>query len=216
MQGFHYIENYLTKEELKEIDAFLRKANEWKHVTPNKTSRRVLHYGYNYSYNGSGLKKISDIPNIFKKLVTVDRVNSSINKNLLTEDMEQLIINEYIPKQGISYHTDHEKLFGPIIVCLTVGSGVEIEFINKETDEKIVQYLDVGSLYIMSGESRYKWKHGIIGKLYDGDKKRSTRYSITYRTVTEYGKGKSHKSKYNEYKKITAKDIEEFEELIKD
>ena len=45
------------------------------------------------------------------------------------------------------------------------------------------KYIEAGSLYIMSGDARYKWKHGIKRKMYDGiknNKKRLTIYSLTY------------------------------------
>jgi hypothetical protein len=42
----------------------------------------------------------------------------------------------------------------------------------------------------MSGDARYKWRHGISRRYHDGDIKRGTRYSLTYRTITDEIKDK--------------------------
>jgi len=184
VKGLYYVPNYLTAEEQKNVLKFLNKTNKLKGIGKKASTRKVIHYGYSYAYDRSGIKKIDEIPKFFKDIVDLDRVNANIEVNLCDEDMEQLIINEYNPGQGIYPHIDHVKYFGPIIVCLTVGSGIGIDFSRKDNPNvKKTVFVEPGSLYIMSGDSRYKWKHGIRKAQYDNGKKRGTRYSLTYRTV---------------------------------
>jgi alkylated DNA repair dioxygenase AlkB len=113
-----------------------------------------------------------------------ERINQIINTDLIKNNMDQLIINEYKPGQGIAAHIDHEKFFGPIIICLTVFSGTEINFINKfnDLDVKTIR-VEPRSLYIMSGDARYKYKHEICHRIEDHGIKRGTRISLTYRSV---------------------------------
>ncbi len=91
-----------------------------------------------------------------------------------TSKMNQIIINEYKPGQQIAYHTDHIKLFGPVIACITIGQSIPIYF-----RKAVVKQLDIksGSMYIMTGEARYEWQHSLKNNTQD------TRYSITYRTA---------------------------------
>jgi alkylated DNA repair dioxygenase AlkB len=103
-------------------------------------------------------------------------------------NFDQLIVNEYKPGQGIYKHIDHVKYFGPIILCITCGSGCNIEFSREDTIVNI--YVEPKSLYIMSGDARYKWRHGINNITTDiinngilKKVRRDTRYSITFRSI---------------------------------
>ena len=186
--GLYYIPNYLTKAELTKIKKELTNSEKWYGISGNPKSRKVIQYGYSYSYayDRTGVEKIDDMPEIFSKLITKDKVNKAVKNEVMTDEMEQLIINEYLPGQGIAFHTDHEKYFGPVIVCITVGSGISIDFVHRYDDtKKYTQYVEEGSLYIMSGDARYKWKHGIAQRISDNDKERGIRWSLTYRTVVK-------------------------------
>lgn len=186
--GLYYVPNYLTKKEIKKIKLSLDKSNNWIKIVPSSSiSRRVIHRGYSYSYNRSGIKKLDPIPDYFKNLVSKDRLINAIGIDIF-DDMdndfvEQLIINEYHPGQGIAAHIDHTKYFGPYIICLTVGGGTTIEFTRGNKLKSV--YVEEGSLYIMSGDARYKWKHQIQKKKIDKNIARKTRYSLTYRTITD-------------------------------
>lgn len=181
----------ITIEEIDEITNYINTIKDWQKVSPKSDkSRQVLQFGYSYGYGGNnkGIDKIADIPNLFSKLVLAERINNAINKHLIEIPMEQLIINQYLPGQGINFHTDHEKYFGPTILCLTIGSGTNIEFEHKDKTQSYNLYVEPGSLYIMTEDARYKWQHGIEQKIYDFDnnnvkKKREIRYSITFRTI---------------------------------
>lgn len=184
--GLYYVKNYLTNDEIDSIEKFIEDSDQFKGIHKTSNSRRVLQYGYSYGYDKSRIDKIEEIPKIFKDLVEPERI-SKAGKQLFKKDeeLEQLIINEYKPGQGIAYHTDHEKYFGPKIACISVGADIEINFVNKldENNKKTLK-VEKGSMYVMCSDSRYKWKHGIDKKLTNNDgSKRGTRYSLTYRTI---------------------------------
>lgn len=183
--GLYYKKNFLTKRELASIKKHLLESSRWNHITTN--SRRVIQYGYSYSYDRSGVTKILNMPKYYQNLVSKETLMERIEEivkdipSICESNFEQLIINEYLPGQGISSHIDHIKYFGPIIICISVGSGAEMVF-EKDGDKKNF-YIEEGSIYIMSGDARYKWKHMMTKKKKDNNKKRNIRYSLTFRTI---------------------------------
>jgi alkylated DNA repair dioxygenase AlkB len=181
--GLYYIPHYLTSEETQVCFQWITHSEKFKAIE-SMISRKVVQYGY--YYDRDGIKKIEDIPPFLLELMNKERVNYHLGVSLIERPMEQLIINEYKPGQGIRYHTDHEEYFGPIIACVSIGSGIEINFVKKGNDtERKSLYVEEGSLYIMSSEARYDWKHGIEKKMSDQSMKRDTRYSFTFRTLNK-------------------------------
>ena len=194
ISGFYYIENYLTKEENTKLLNLLQESDEWEHIGGSDKARRVIQYGYTYSYDRTGVTKLDEnIPKIFSKLVKPNRVNNAIGTDLIKSEFEQLIINEYIAGQGIAAHTDHIKYFGSIIICISLGSDIDINFTRISDKKSITVRVKKRSLYVMSGDARYKWMHEIIKRKKDGGDKRSLRYSLTYRTIMDSYKEKDKK-----------------------
>jgi alkylated DNA repair dioxygenase AlkB len=77
-------------------------------------------------------------------------------------------------------------IFGDPIVTLSLGSAADFVF-SRSGYEDITYYLKPGTLVIMSGPTRYYYKHTIPARSSDtvnGEKiPRSTRISITYRLM---------------------------------
>ncbi|XWV26881.1 2Og-Fe(II) oxygenase [Tupanvirus soda lake] len=179
IEGLWYIPNYLTQEEVniikEKIDNGSIKLNP---ISKSFKSRKVAHYGYYYSYDRTGLKIAPPIPDYLESLANADRINDKVGDKIIKNaKFDQVIINEYEPEQQIAYHTDHVKLFGPIVACITVGQTVPINFKLSDTIKTI--NIEEGSMYIMTGDARYKWQHGLKNNSDEN------RYSITYRTVNK-------------------------------
>ncbi|XP_071738328.1 alkylated DNA repair protein ALKBH8 homolog isoform X2 [Rutidosis leptorrhynchoides] len=108
----------------------------------------------------------------------------------------QLIVNSYQPGEGICAHVDLMR-FEDGIALVSLESSCVMHFSRaqngsgtdeKQTESKIPVYLTPGSLLLIWGEARYKWKHEINRKpgfqKWDGleiDQKRRT--SITLRKL---------------------------------
>lgn len=176
--GLYYIENYITAAESSEILLFIER-EEWKPVGNGKNSRKVVHYGYSYNYKRSGTEKINDIPEFLKRFVNKERIEKEMNIEI--PEFNQLIINEYLPGQGIAAHIDHVKQFGNIILCISLGSDIVIDFIGE--GRKISHLIKENSLYIMSGAARYEYSHEIAARKSDNGVARKNRISLTYRIV---------------------------------
>jgi alkylated DNA repair dioxygenase AlkB len=173
--GLYYIKNYLDQ---PEIDAIMNKIQfeiKFEPISKTINSRRVSHFGYYYSYDKSGVTPADPIPDYLDVLVDKNRINNICGENIICNSFDQLIINQYKPQQQIAPHIDHVEQFGPIIACITVGKSVPIIF-SLESTKKIIN-VETGSMYIMTGDSRYSWKHSLKNTS-DGN-----RYSLTYRTI---------------------------------
>jgi len=147
--------------------------------------RRVQHYGYRYDYSArevTAADRLGPLPDWLAELA--GRVGDAAPFN---RTPDQVIINEYLPGQGIAPHIDRETCFGPVIASLSLGSAVTMDFVHAETDEKRSARLELGSLLILEGDMRYKWRHGIAPRksdLVDGKRvPRERRVSLTFRTV---------------------------------
>lgn len=170
MNDYILLPSFISElEEVRLIDFI--DAQDW-----NTTlKRRTQHYGYEYSYtSGVPLKPTRAIPLEFKFLI--ERLN-------MKEDINQIIVNEYQPGQGISPHTDHVRMFGSTIVSLSLGSQCIMDF--QLASSTIPILLLPRSCIILNGDSRYKWKHSIASRktdVIDGIiTERTRRVSITFR-----------------------------------
>lgn len=159
---------------LRQIDS-----NPW--LTDLK--RRVQHYGWKYNYKSRSLDYsmyLGKLPQWLEKYA-----RRLVERGLITELPDQVIINEYLPGQGIANHVDCEPCFGDTIVSISLSSPCVMNFINTKTYEKRDCVLQPRSAIILKGDSRYSWSHGIAARLADeinGHRvKRKVRISMTFR-----------------------------------
>lgn len=98
-----------------------------------------------------------------------------------------MIVNEYLPGQGIAAHVDCIPCFGPTILSLSLGAMTVMNFRGPH-GERLERVLQPRSLLVLSGEARLAWAHGIASRKTDviaGARiARSRRVSLTFRTVT--------------------------------
>ncbi|KAL1742400.1 hypothetical protein HDZ31DRAFT_84161 [Schizophyllum fasciatum] len=128
----------------------------------------------------------------------------------------QIIINLYAPGEGISAHVDLLRRYGDGIIGVSLGSGCVMRFrdvgndgaahesYNPVTDNDANPdhpthdvYLPAGSVYVMTGDARYRWTHGIERRRADlveagtGEGaewiERGERISVTFRWMLEGG-----------------------------
>lgn len=180
VQGLRYIPDFITKEEEQDLLNQIN-GNEWL----SDLKRRVQHYGWKYDYRSKNIDYsmyLGELPywagTLAKRL---------FSRSLTSELADQVIINEYMPGQGIANHVDCEPCFGDSIVSLSLGSVCIMNLINLETKEKIEVILEPRSAIVIKDESRYKWSHGIPPRLADTINgqytHRKLRLSMTFRKV---------------------------------
>lgn len=229
INGLIYIPNFLSNEEEENLIENIN-TKEWS----SELKRRVQHYGYKYNYKSRSLSeddKIGDLPLFFesisKKLQDItfpknyfsSYLKKDLNDNINNDDLlyqklwngkepNQIIVNEYLPGQGISSHTD-SLIFEDHIVSVSIESSIAMNFIPSksllESNPNLSEYsivLERRSAIILSKDARYKWKHCIKNRksdknvvkvsIYSGDEdkkyeqntidlKRNKRISLTFR-----------------------------------
>nr|QBK86915.1 MAG: 2OG-Fe(II) oxygenase superfamily protein [Marseillevirus LCMAC103] len=181
-EGLCVVPDFLTAAEAQGLLGCVEASDEWYPVVPGSAkSRRVLHFGWSYPYAGGALQAARPIPASLRLGAKFARLPAGAAGFA----PDQLIVNRYEPGQGIAPHVDRTDLFGPVIACVTLGSGAEMEFTRPGYPSFRV-YTTPGSLYAMTGEARYLWQHRMRSRLTDpeGGKRvpRGVRVSLTYRT----------------------------------
>lgn len=129
-------------------------------------SRDTQHYGYKYDYKTRKVTKLGELPNFLKDL----------KKKLHFNDCDQVIVNKYLPGQGIALHKD-AAVFDNRIATVSLGSACMFKIGGEEI------YLKPGDVVVMTKPI----VHGIDQRIFDvidGQRiPRGTRISITLRKV---------------------------------
>lgn len=180
ISGLIYIPDFIS---VQEQDFLLSQIDQQTWLTDLK--RRVQHYGYKYDYkartvgNDAYLGPLPDWLLSFSKKLHDNRIFPSVS--------DQVIVNEYLPGQGISAHIDCIPCFADTIASLSLGSPCVMEFANPKTSEKKSILLEDRSLIVLSGPARYEWLHAIPARKSDiinGIKtERARRVSLTFRNI---------------------------------
>ena len=74
-------------------------------------------------------------------------------------------------------HFDDRRLSGELLANVSMLCDATMVYVNPETNQTVEVLLPRRSLQVVTGESRYKWKHSIPINKFKGD----TRYSLTFR-----------------------------------
>ncbi len=178
--GLRYIPNYLSTHEQEDLMEIIDQ-QPWL----ADLKRRVQQYGYRYDYKGRRVDPdlyLGPLPEWLLPLA------ARVHRDELIETLpDQVIINEYLPGQGIAAHIDCRTCFGESILSLSLGSPCVMAFTRPQDRREVPLLLAPGSLLAMHGESRREWKHGIRARKvdhFDGhDFPRGRRLSLTFRDV---------------------------------
>lgn len=179
--GLKFLENFLGPEQqahcVQQVDAAV---DQWRY----DLSRRVQHYGWRYDYKARAITPdmhIGALPDWLDKLA--QRLYEETG--LFDRVPEQVIVNEYLPGQGIATHIDHRG-FGPTVCTISLLDDWEMDF-SLNWKDKNPALLERGSCVLLTGESRSRWQHGIAPRKTEltdqGRRSRQRRLSLTFRTV---------------------------------
>ncbi len=155
----------------------------------NALKRRTQHYGYRYDYTQKTVLRdmyLGPLPDWSSELVAqLEATGLYDGAGVTIQGPDQLIVNEYLPGQGISRHTDCVPCFGPTVASLSLGSPCVMEFSRRyyPAAPDLALRLPPRSLLILSGEARSRWMHEIPARVQDDGVARTRRVSLTFRTV---------------------------------
>ncbi|KAK5650267.1 hypothetical protein RI129_001296 [Pyrocoelia pectoralis] len=194
-----YIPDFITKEEEAHIldKVYSVPKPKW----TNLSNRRLQDYGGVPHKNGMICEKIPTWLELYMKRISDLKLFGD------GKTANHVLINEYLPDQGIMPHTDG-PLFYPTVATISCGSHTILEFFNTDNRDTICNLLlEPRSLIILQDDMYNKYLHSISEIAEDEitDKcvnliqcknnytvgqivKRSVRVSLTIRNVPKVSK----------------------------
>lgn len=148
-----------------------------------RIKRRVQHYGFAFQYsklNVDDSKTATPFPESCAKVMGM--------QPLIDCAFNQLTINEYLPGIGIASHCDTHSAFTDTIAVLSVCGSTIVDFVSHDDTKRVSVVIPPRSLYLMTGDSRYGWRHAIAARKTDREPGSGTlkprdprRISLTFR-----------------------------------
>lgn len=160
--GLLYVDGFLTEQEEQEVLAAIDAA-PWL----DDLRRRVQHYGWRYDYKkravstGDYLGPLPDwIQPLVRRLKHCHVVSASAK-------LDQAIVNEYLPGQGIAPHVDHPTMFDDEVVTISMAAPTTMSFSCRSSKATHDCRLERRSATRITGDARFKWTHGIAARRSD-------------------------------------------------
>jgi alkylated DNA repair dioxygenase AlkB len=145
--------------------------------------RRVQHYGWRYDYKARRVDasmRLDPLPSWAAKLA--ERL---VADGLVPHLADQVIVNEYVGKQGIASHIDCPPCFADGVAMVSLLESWEMIFKEDRRKRKVQQLLERRSVAVLTGDARYRWSHEIPKRSTEPTgAPRKRRISITFRKVT--------------------------------
>ncbi len=178
VEGLTLIPDFITDAEEQRLLTLLDSA-EWS----AELRRRVQHYGYRYDYQKRNLSRDDYIGALPQWAIVLGQ--RLVDAQLFSQLPDQVIVNEYMPGQGIAPHIDRETCFGEVVASLSLASSVVMDF--TRVDQRFGIELPPRSVVALRGAARHNWRHGITARRTDRINgrtvERTRRVSLTFRTT---------------------------------
>jgi alkylated DNA repair dioxygenase AlkB len=175
--GLRYLPAYITEAAERELVAAID-AEPW----DTSWDRRRQPYGAAYGRD-DGLR--TAIPDWGQSLAA-----RMFAEGLSERPFDQMLINEYLPGQGIALHRDYEP-FDRTVVSLSLLATCVMDFRHAQDERRASLLLEPRSLLVLGDEARYDWQHGIARRKNDRWQgrvvPRSRRLSVTFRLLKRSG-----------------------------
>jgi hypothetical protein len=175
ISGLSYVLEYITEQEEAELVAAIDAA-PWDETW----DRRRQPYGATY-----GPRKGERRPVPEWGLHLVERLHAD---GVGERRFDQMLVNEYTPGQGISFHRDYEP-FDRTVVSLSLLAPCVMDFRHATDGRRATMLLEPRSLLVLSDEARYEWEHGIARRKSDRwngvATPRRRRLSVTFRKLRD-------------------------------
>jgi alkylated DNA repair dioxygenase AlkB len=169
--GLSYLDNYVTEAAEQEL---VRQIDNESWDTTWERRRQIYGGGY-----GSATEVRKVIPGWGQELV-----QRMWQEKLSDRPFDHLLVNEYLPGQGIALHSDYDP-YDRTVVSLSLLSPCVMDFRCPTTNTKTCLLLEPRSLLVLSDAARYEWQHGIARRKSDqwnGIRfRRKRRISVTLR-----------------------------------
>lgn len=166
-QGFRLIQAFVSKNEQETIEQWILRNFPWE-----KRRNGPLPPAEQYPYDGS-------IPEWAIALGT-----RMVALGIFPTPPDHVLLRRYRCGVGVVPHVDREE-YGPIVAGLTIASSRMMTLTPVRGKSRLDAMLLPGDLYVMTGEARHRWRHGIPARVEDefrGQRyPRADGFSVTWR-----------------------------------
>ncbi|MDE0360419.1 MAG: alpha-ketoglutarate-dependent dioxygenase AlkB [Rhodospirillaceae bacterium] len=181
--GLIYRPGFITEEDEAKLVALIDGA-EWS----TELRRRVQHYGWRYDYTQRQIDesmRVGELPAWARELA-----QRLVDEGWMKDLPDQVIVNEYCGKQGISRHIDQPRVFAERVATISLLETWGMVFRRRNSKRKVEIPLERRSIAVLTGDARYKWTHEIPNRKTEllmgqhGKRRRvvrSRRISLTFR-----------------------------------
>ena len=186
--GLHYFPDFLDRDAQARACAAIDAA-PWR----DDLMRRVQHYGWCYDYRARTITSDMQIGPLPDWLHGMSR-HLAERTGLFDAVPGQVIVNEYLPGQGIAMHVDRE-CFGPAVATVSLADDwlMDLRPVDPFRGGAESILLGRGSALVLTGEARQSWLHGMAKRKRDRIggiwRERQRRVSLTFRTVPDGAPG---------------------------
>jgi alkylated DNA repair dioxygenase AlkB len=143
--------------------------------------RRVVSFGWKYDFTRSHLVRADDMP--AELLAVRDRAAAFVG--LGPENLQQCLLNEYLPGAPIGWHRDRPMFEKVVGISLLAPCNFRLRHAVGDRFERAAIQLEPRSIYALTGEARAAWEHSIPPV-------KAHRYSITFRNFRDEASQAGH------------------------
>ena len=173
--GFRYCPDFIStgdeRELAKRVSSLPFKQFEFQQFVGK---RRTVSFGWQYLFDGSGLKKADDMPHFLLPL----RAQAAAFAGLEAEALQHVLLTEYRPGAAIGWHKDRSVFEATIGISLLSPCRFRFRRKQGKSWDRCSLSVEPRSAYLLSGSSRSDWEHSIPAA-------EALRYSITFRNLKE-------------------------------
>jgi alkylated DNA repair dioxygenase AlkB len=143
-------------------------------------NRKTQSYGWRYDFDDASFQPTEPIPDWLQPL----RERAAMLAQVAPDEIAHVLVARYDPGAGIGWHKDRSVFDRVVGVSLNSPATLRFRQRDGSSFRRFSLPVEPRSAYLLSGEARYEWEHGIA----PGDE---LRYSMTFRTLSELGRKKA-------------------------
>jgi alkylated DNA repair protein (DNA oxidative demethylase) len=145
--------------------------------------RLTVSFGFTYDFTRGRLERGEPIPEWLHPL----RSRAAVFGRLAEDELVHALVTRYDPGASIGWHRDRPAF--EQVIGISLGASTTMRFRRRRGDrfERTGVPLPSRGIYSMIGEVRHEWEHSIAAM-------DETRWSVTFRTLSENGEGRSPRS----------------------
>lgn len=176
--GLAYREDLIDAGEEKRLIAAFEKLDLSPFKFQGWTGKRLtLTFGWRYDFDDRSFAPVQPLPDWLLPL----RDKAAALGGIEPDHFVHALVTRYDPGAGIGWHRDRPQ-FGKVVGVSLAGAAT-LRFRRRTGSgfQRTSLELSPRSAYLLSGDVREQWEHGIAA--HD-----SRRYSVTFRTLSERGR----------------------------